>query len=96
MDAGNRIPHTRGDEPPQSMQRQFASEVFPTHVGMNRVSPPASFSILFVFPTHVGMNRLFDLALFGGALVFPTHVGMNRERDSRVKQHGTYSPHTWG
>jgi len=32
--------------------------VFPTHVGMNRLTGATGAAITDVFPTHVGMNRV--------------------------------------
>ena len=51
------VPHTRGDEPVSGTCRQRSAKLFPTRVGMNRMTF-TTIRMATLFPTRVGMNRL--------------------------------------
>ena len=70
--------------------------MFPTHVGMNRVTFYAARIISSMFPTHVGMNRPDDKDIRSQRRMFPTHVGMNHGGRMMLRLCSACSPHTWG
>ena len=54
----------------------FASDVFPTRVGVNR-DDVGGWGHIAVFPTRVGVNRRGEISTHA-SYVFPTRVGVNR------------------
>ncbi len=52
------VPHVRGDEPWQEQHKTRQQYLFPTCVGMNRITVYIGEPLANLFPTCVGMNRL--------------------------------------
>ena len=52
------IPHRRGGEPLQEYRWYPENNVFPTGVGVNRLTTTGDAGRLCVFPTGVGVNRM--------------------------------------
>ena len=92
---GSNVPHTRGDEPNEVNKRKVADLMFPTHVGMNRLSCVKDEPKMNMFPTHVGMNRIARHLLADGAHV-PHTRGDEPPLTKPSKSKPLCSPHTWG